>query len=173
MQNLADHRDRWGEEHTMPLDLRRVLSIFLLPLALLASSVSCGNRAHATPPRFPFAYVEDACGPADGLALEFFFTQKQAECGKFEEPYILIEIDDNLPKSAPKDYSITLGRSDVLASRCMSRGQCESATSGTLHLGKFSHREGASGAYELHFNDGSVEKASFEARWCVTRLLCG
>lgn len=158
----------------MPFRLKRVLPICLLPLALLASSVSCGNQLRATPTRFPFAYVEDACGPTDGSAIEFFFTQKQAQCGQFEEPFIVIEIDENLPtKSAPQDYSITSGRSVVLASRCMSHGKCEAATSGTLHLAKFSHGSGASGAYELHFNDRSTEKGSFDANWCVTKLLCG
>ena len=157
----------------MPFQLKRVLGTFFLPFALLASSASCGNQSRATPSRFPFAYVEDACGPTDGLALEFFFTQKQAQCGKFAEPFILIEIVENLPNSAPQDYSITAGRSALLASRCMSNGQCEAATSGTLHLAKFSHGSGASGSYELHFKDGSVEAGSFDATWCVTRLLCG
>jgi hypothetical protein len=157
----------------MPLQLKRVLSLLLLPLALLASSLSCRNQLSATPTQFSFAYVEDDCGPTDGLALEFFFTQKQSQCGKFEEPFILIEIDENLPTSAPQDYTIMSGRSAVLASRCMSHGQCESATSGTLRLAKFRHGSGASGAYELHFNDGSVERGSFDARWCVTKLLCG
>jgi hypothetical protein len=173
MQYLADRRERCDKDQIMPFHLKRVLSIFLLTLAFLAFSVSCGNRARATPTQFSFAYVEDACGPTDGLAIEFFFTQKQAQCGKFEEPFILIEIDENLPKSWPQDYSIMSGRSAVLASRCMSHGKCESATSGTLHLAKFSHGSGASGAYELRFNDGSIEKGSFDARWCVTKLLCG
>jgi hypothetical protein len=157
----------------MPLQLKRVLSQFLLPLTLLASLVSCRDRLREAPPRFPFASVEDACGPADGPALEFYFTQKLAECGKVEEPVILIEIDENLPQSAPRDYTITSGQSAVMAQRCMSRGQCEIATSGTLHLAKFNHGSGASGEYELHFKDGTVEKASFDARWCVTQLLCG
>jgi hypothetical protein len=77
----------------MPFQLKQVPSVFLLPLALLASAVSYGNQLRATPTRFPFAYVEDVCGPTDGLALEFFVTQKQTQCGKFEEPFILIEID--------------------------------------------------------------------------------
>ncbi len=157
----------------MPFQLKRFVSIFFLPFVLLASSASCGNQSRATPSRFPFVYVEDVCGPTDGLALEFFFTQKQAQCGEFEEPFILIEIVENLPKSAPQSYSITSGRSALLASRCMSHGECETATSGTLHLTKFSHGSGASGSYELHFKDGSVEAGSFHATWCVSRLLCG
>jgi len=173
MQNLADHRDRCGEEQTMPLERRRFLSTILLPLAILASSVSCRNQFRPTPVQFPFAYVEEACGPTDGVAFEFFFTQKEAQSGKFEEPYILIEVDENLPKSLPQDYSITSGRSDVFASRCASRGQCESVTSGTLHLAKFSRNSGASGAYDLHFKGGNAQKASFDGKWCFTALLCG
>src|SRR5882762_5532609 len=76
-------------------------------------------------------------------------------------------------KSAPQNYSIRSGRSVVLASRCLRPGRCEAATSGTLHLSKFSEGKGASGEYELHFQDGSVEKGSFDATWCVARLICG
>ena len=157
----------------MPSHVKRILPIMLLPLAILASSVSCRNQLRPTPAQFPFAYVEEACGPTDGVAFQFFFTQKESQSGKFEEPYILIEIDEPLPKSVPQDYSITSGRSTLFASRCMSPGKCESATSGTLHLEKVGHGSGAPGAYELHFKDGNAEKASFDAKWCFTSLLCG
>jgi len=153
---------------------KKVVSISVLTLVCLAflAGYGCQSAANA-PARFPFAYVQDDCGPTDGETVKFYFLRKQSECGKYEEPFVMISINENLPKSAPQDYSIRSGRWAVLASRCLKAGQCESATSGTLHLRKFIERQGASGEYELHFQDGSVEKGSFEATWCAGPRMCG
>jgi hypothetical protein len=117
--------------------------------------------------------VQNNCGPADGLALQFYFTQKRAERGQYDEPYIVISINENLPKSAPQDYPIKLERSAVVASRCLKPGQCEAATSGNIHLERYAQGKGASGDYELHFRDGSVEKGRFDATWFHMKFLCG
>ena len=158
----------------MPFLLKKVVWISVLTLACLASSAGYGCQSAANAPvRFPSAYVQDDCGPTDGLVVKFYFTRKQSECGKYEEPFIIISINENLPKSAPQDYSIRSGRWAMLASRCLKAGQCESATSGSLKLRKFIERQGASGEYELHFHDGSVEKGSFNAMWCPGPRMCG
>lgn len=156
--------------------LKRAASASVLGFVCLAFSGSYvpGFEAHPAG-HFPFAYVQDACGPADGSALEFYFTVKEAECGKYGEPFVMVSIIADLPKSAPRDYSIgSDGRVALaLASRCLKPGQCEGATSGSLHLGKFVGHQGASGEYELRFRDGSVEKGRFDAVWCYVRLECG
>jgi hypothetical protein len=154
----------------MPFRLNRVASLFLLTLVVLASSAMCGRESEG---HFPFAYVQTDCGPADGPALHFYFTQKQSEAGKYKGPFLDIWINENLPKSAPQDYSIRSGSGAVFASRCLTPGQCVGATSGTLHLTKFNERRGVSGEYKLRFKDGSVEKGSFDATWCFVPLLCG
>jgi hypothetical protein len=157
----------------MAFGLRRVVSTSLLAFIAFSSSVSCGlkseenYRAH-----FPFAYVQEGCGPADGPALLFYFTVKPAKCGKYEEPFLMIEIIGNLPKSAPRAYTMGSGSRDMLASRCQSPGHCEAATSGVLHLTKFSQSKNASGEYELHFRDGSIEKGNFDATRCLVNLIC-
>ena len=51
----------------------------------------------------------NAAGSDGGLALHFYFTQKKSEAGKYEEPFLDISINENLPKSAPRDYSIRSG----------------------------------------------------------------
>jgi hypothetical protein len=164
-----------GKDLIVAFRLRGVLSPSLLALIVFASSASCGRKSDANyPARFPFAYAQRDCGPADGSALAFYFTLKESQFGKYEEPFIEISINENLPKSAPRDYSIRPGRWDLLASRCLRPGQCEAATSGTLHLAKLIEWQGASGEYELHFNDGSVERETFDATWYVVKgLICG
>ena len=101
----------------------------------------------------------------------FRFTLKESKCGKYEEPFMVISIIENLSTFAPQDYRIGSG-SIVLARRCLRPGQCEAVTSGTLHLAKFSKGKSASGEYELHFRDGSVENGSFDAAWCVMTFVC-
>jgi hypothetical protein len=153
--------------------MRLPVCIYLLVLALFSTSASSGreSQTRARRERFPFAYVQNDCGPADGPALTFRFTQKDSKCEKYEEPFIVISIVDNLPTFAPQDYRIGPG-SMALARRCLRPGQCEAATSGTLHLAKLSNGKSASGKYELHFRDGSIEEGSFDAVWCAMTLIC-
>jgi len=159
----------------MKLPPKRALSMSLLTLAFLSCSTGCGRQYEANPmPRTSFAYVQDACGPTDGPAVEFYFTLKQSRLGKYEEPFILISINENLPSSVPQGYSIKSGKYAVLASRCTGPGQCEAATSGTLHLSTFSPGKGATGEYELHFQNGRIERDNFDASWyAVKQLTCG
>src|SRR4029077_6771967 len=157
----------------MAFRLRKVASTSLWAFIALLFSGSCGLKSEANdPPHFPFAYVQEGCGPADGPALVFYFTVKPAKCGKYEEPFLMIQIIANLPKSAPRAYTMGAGSRDMLASRCQSPGHCEAATSGFLHLTKFSPRKNASGEYELHFREGSIEKGKFDATWCIVNLIC-
>jgi len=94
---------------------------------------------------------------------------KPAKCGKYEEPFLLIQI---IRKSAPHAYTMGSGSRDMLASRCQNPGHCEAAISGVLHPTKFSQSKNASGEYELHFRDGSIEKGNFYAAWCLVNLIC-
>ena len=154
---------------------KKVVSISVLTLVCLAflAGYGCQSAANA-PARFPFAYVQDDCGPTDGETVKFYFLRKQSECGKYEEPFVMISINENLPSSGPQDYSIKSGQYAVLASRCVSPGQCDAATSGTLHLTTFSPGQGATGEYELHFQNGRVERNSSDATWHVVKqLMCG
>jgi hypothetical protein len=156
--------------------LRRIAFESLFTLIVLASATGCGRRSETNSPAdLPFAYVLRDCGPADGEALTFYFTQKQSQSGEYEEPFVEISINENLPRSAPLDYSVESGKYAILASRCRIPGRCDTATSGTLHLDTFRPGKGAAGVYELHFGDGSIEKGAFDATWAVPKqpLLCG
>ena len=159
----------------MQFQLKRVVSISLQTIAFLSCSASCGRQYEANPSeRTSFAYVQNACGPTDGPAVEFCFTPKQRQSGRFEVPFVMISINENLPSSTPRDYSIKSGQYAVLASRCLRPGQCDAAASGTLHLTTFSPGKGATGEYELHFRNGRVERNSFDATWYVVKqLMCG
>jgi hypothetical protein len=168
-------QDPGGKDRIVAFQLRGVVSSSLLALIVFASSASCGGKSEANyPGHFSFAYVQRDCGPTDGDSLMFYFTVKQSQLGKYEEPFVVISINENLPRSAPQDYSIQSGKYAVLASRCLSPGKCDVATSGTLHLTTFTPGKGATGRYELHFQGGTVEEDSFDATWRVVKqLICG
>jgi len=153
--------------------LARILSASLLAFIAFASSTSCGRTPQANTAHFPYAHVQEGCGPADGLALALYLTAKPARYEKYEEPFLMIQIIANLPKSAPHDYAIGASSRDMLASLCQSAGHCMAATSGTLHLTKFTQGKNVSGEYELHFQNGSIEKGQFDAAWCVVHFMCG
>jgi len=141
----------------MPFLVKRVVSMSLLTLAFLYRSASCGRQYEANPTAHTsFAYVQNGCGPTDAPAVEFYFTLKQSQFGKYKEPFVMISINENLPSSGPRDYSIKSGQYAALASRFLSPGQCDPATSGTLHLATFSPGKGATGVYELPFQNGRV-----------------
>jgi hypothetical protein len=154
----------------MPWLLKGTATACLLGVLLLTDSATA-NRQADSPPHFPFAYAQYGCAPTDALALDFYFTAKQSECGKISEPYVKISIWKNLPKSAP--YSVDVRATEVGAIRCLRSGVCEAATSGSLHLDKFIDEKISAGEFELHFKDGSVEKGSFDATWCHIRFVCG
>jgi hypothetical protein len=159
----------------MPFLLKRGIPISLLTLSFLSCSASCGRQYDANPSqRTSFAHVQSACGPTDGPAIEFYFTPKQSQFGEYEEPFTVIAINENLPSSTPRAYSIKSGQYAVLALRCLKPGQCDAAASGTLHLTTFSPGKGATGFYDLYFSDGKVERDSFDATWYVVKqLICG
>jgi hypothetical protein len=138
---------------------------------ILLTDAATANRQAGSSAHFPFAYAQYGCAPTDALALDFYFTASQSECGKISEPFVKISIWKNLPKSTP--YSIEVRATEAGAIRCLRSGACEAATSGNLHLDKFVDEKISAGEYELHFRDGSVEKGSFDATWCHIRFVCG
>jgi hypothetical protein len=154
----------------MPSLLKGTATVCLLGVILLTGSATANRQAEPFA-HLPFAYAQYGCAPTDALALDFYFTANQSECGKISEPYVKISIWKNLPKSAP--YSTEVRATEVGAIRCLRAGACEAATSGSLHLEKFIDEKISAGEYELHFRDGSVEEGSFDATWCHIRFVCG
>lgn len=150
--------------------LRMTATACLLGMILLTGSARA-HRPEESSAHFPFAYAQYGCAPTDALALDFYFTAAQGECGKISEPYLKIMIWKNLPQSAP--YTAEVRATEVGAIRCLKPGACEAATSGSLHLDKFVNEKISAGDYELHFRDGSVEKGSFDATWCHIKFVCG
>ena len=102
-----------GKDRTVAFRLRRAVSTSLFVLIPFSSSANCRRKSEANyPAHFPFAYVQEGCGPADGPALLFYFTVKPAKCGKYGEPFLLIQIIGNLPKSASHAYAMGSGSRD-------------------------------------------------------------
>ena len=153
--------------------LSETLPVPVLVIVVFSLTVSCrhSSAANATP-HFPFAYVQEDCGPTDNVATDFYFAAKEGQGGKYKEPFLQIEVNKGPPKSA-QSYTVESGKWDVLAQRCLRPGVCEPASAGFLYVSKFRSGVGASGDYELRFRDGSIEKGHFEAVWYRNYFLCG
>jgi len=96
----------------MPFLVKRVVSMSLLTLAFLYCSASCGRQYEANPTaRTSFAYVQNGCGPTDAPAVEFYFTLKQSQFGKYEEPFVMISINEICLALAHK--TIRLGQASM------------------------------------------------------------
>jgi hypothetical protein len=173
-QNTIPLSSTGNYSYRYSLPVSRILTISFL-IFFVCPSLSIGRSPQQNlGSRFSSAHVHYDCGPADGIALQFHFATNPAYGEKFQKPYLLIQITENLPDSAPKDYLIGRGKTAVLASRCLKDRDCESALSGFLHLGAFNREKSVSGEYELKFKDGTVEKGNFEARWYeAKKLICG
>lgn len=152
----------------MPRLLKRAVTVCLFGILCLVNSAT---SAFDSGSHFAFAYMQYGCAPTDAEALDFYFTARKGECGKYTEPFLKISVWKNLPKSAP--YSMKLGGGDGGAIRCLKPGACEAASSGSLRLDKFINERSSSGEYELHFRDGSVEKDKFDATSCYIKFVCG
>jgi hypothetical protein len=150
--------------------LKRTATAGLLAVFLLAEPATPAYWKNSTP-RFPFAYMQHDCAPNDAIELDFYFTAKKSECGKYSEPFVRISIWRNLPKS--DSHSAEIGVRDGAAVRCLKPGACEAATSVILRLDKYLNEKSSSGEYELHFKDGSAEKAKFDATSCYNYFVCG
>lgn len=158
----------------MRLPLKKLANTTLLGSLLLGLSASYVVKSEASPAgAFPFARIEEACGPTDGIAFQIYLTAKETECGPVKEPFLSISVNEPIPKSAPRNYSFREGDRDAGAARCLRAGACESAASGILRLTEIQPGKSVSGEYEIRFANGRAEKARFEAKRCEVRLLCG
>lgn len=137
-------------------------------LASLAIAV-CAQAAD-----YPHALVMHSCAPWDGPAIELLLMQKNASCGKAADgPYLSIYIWRDLPEHGPKTIEFKEYGGNGGASRCTKPNECERATSGSVTFTKFDEKGEVEGKYEFHFQDGSVERGSFNAEWCHERVICG
>jgi len=159
-----------GGSELMSRLLKRAATAGLLAVFLLADPATPAYRNNS-PTHFPFAYMQHDCAPNDAVELDLYFTAKKSECGKYSEPFVKISIWRNLPK--PDSHSAEIPVRDGSAVRCLKPGACEAATSVILRLDKLINEKSSSGEYELHFKDGSAEKAKFDATSCYNYFVCG
>jgi hypothetical protein len=150
--------------------LKRIATACLLAVLFLPDTATPAYW-NSSPARFPFAYMQHDCAPNDAVELDFYFTAKKSECGKYSEPFVKISIWNNLPK--PASHSAEIRGRDGAAVRCLKPGACEASTSVILRLDKFINEKSSSGEYELHFKNGSVERGKFDATSCYIYFVCG
>jgi hypothetical protein len=138
------------------------------PAAAMLATPSLPAATH----HFPYATVVQTCAPWDGPALAVLLSNT-AGCAPLKPPYIQISLWRDLPPKTGKTFSFDIRNSNGQASRCLKPNECEAATSGSVVFDIVDEGKRATGSYELHFKDDSIERGSFEALWCESRALCG
>jgi hypothetical protein len=84
----------YGEAKITAILTKRALATCLGTFALLALPATGRGHERGLASRDAFAYVQPACGPLGGSALEFYLSAKQAQDGKYEVPYVLVSINE-------------------------------------------------------------------------------
>lgn len=89
----------------------------------------------------------------------------------------MISIYHNIPHgvaATPLMFPINIQENmSNAATRCPKPGGCWPASKGTLTLTSFEEGKGASGSYELYFDDGTTERGKFNVHWQEVREMCG
>lgn len=89
-----------------------ISAVALLGLVSCTFLSGC-KQQHTAAARFPFAFVQEGCGPTDGIAIKFYFTTKQSRGGKYTEPYLYIQLAKDLQNPTSQNYSINQRNSAV------------------------------------------------------------
>ncbi|MCU1285560.1 MAG: hypothetical protein JWO13_1910 [Acidobacteriales bacterium] len=147
---------------------------FFLAAALLFGGVSTlSGKADST--AYRFGTVHRSCAPWDGTALAFDLRRNAK--AEDNSPRISISIYKDIPHgqvAAPLTFPIDIHENmGNAATRCAKPGGCWPASKGTVTLSNFEEGKGASGSYELYFQDGTVERGKFNVRWQEFREMCG
>ena len=153
--------------------LQRVIFMGTRIVAVVLLTAATASVAFPSQPSFPFGLIRASGAPWDGPAIDLRLTTELAECKKTGEPYIDIGVWRGLPIHAGQRVSFGQGSDAGFASRCARDGNCQRAESGWVEFESYKEGAGARGRYELHFKDGESLKASFEAKWCEERVVCG
>jgi hypothetical protein len=144
-----------------------------------------------------YGFIEHGCGPADGHGLQLRLSNDASSC-EIEGTGATLHVDlfgDGVPTSAAHVAAISgqsasaqlceanrpcpaPTRTDIVEQvACPSEGQpgpCTRATAGKIVFDSFDEGARATGSYELTLEDGRVISASFDARWCPSRIeFCG
>jgi hypothetical protein len=121
---------------------------------------------------YSFGTIRSSCAPWDGSAVALTLTQtaKAADTA----PRLQISVYRSLQGPLPMPLTFDLKDQQTGgASRCRKSDKCEAATSGTVTFTSFEEGKGASGTYDIRFNDGTIERGKFNLRWENVRALCG
>ena len=126
--------------------------------------------------KFPYATVGASCAPWDGPAIELHFSTTPLKCGQGDTIELFVSFWRDLPLHDNQTFTLDAKSNWGGASYCKNgQGQlpCERATSGTIHIERFSPEKSAQGTYDLVFPKLGHVTGSFHAEWCKMRVLCG
>ena len=163
--------------------LRAALGLlFLLLPALLASALAQPARADSQDNqtrklKFSFGRYWNGCGPVDQPESGIILTTVRVKCTRRialpPPPYISVQFSGAGTTTAPVKvvwWKNPTGSATVV--RCLNGGsKCDQAIGETIDFGS-SGISARLPSYELKFNDGSLERGTFDVRMACQRVTC-
>ena len=140
----------------------RSLSLFLLasPVLLLVLH-SAFAQSSADTLHYAYGAIENTCGPTDQPILRLTLTSVPQQKHKpLPTPFIGVMLD--VGPVIPKTLAFPAQSKILNANRCAAT--CESVRSGSIVIERLD-KKGASGHYDLTFNDGTEASGMFETKW--------
>jgi hypothetical protein len=122
------------------------------------------DRATTEKGRYPFGTVRRSCAPMGGAAVALTLT----ETAKATDTAPRLQIDVYRVLQGPLPTPLTFNLKDQqtgVAFHCRKSDSCEQARSGTVTFASFEEGKGASGTYEIYFNDAITGRGKFNVRW--------
>jgi hypothetical protein len=144
----------------------------LLSLAV-AALVACSSAEMAGPPvGFNHASAVAACGPADGPAVQIFFTATEVVSGLPTTPYVSIFVAEQPAALVGRTLSLAGANAEGSAQFFANAAEFESAESGSLTVNSVGADNSIQGRVDITFPNAAPVRGTFSAKWIPNQVFC-
>jgi hypothetical protein len=151
----------------MPLIGRTVFSMALV------ASLACASAEMAGPSvGFNHAAAVAACGPADGPAIQFFFTATEFTSGSPATPYVSVYFAKQASDLVGRTLNLTGSSAEGSAQFRANATDFEEAESGFLTVNSVGADNSIQGSVNITFPNAAPVRGAFSAKWFPNQVLC-
>ena len=153
------------------MNARRGICCFSLVISCFAGA--CATEHPSGPiPGLPFASALQACGPADGPAVEILLVPTSpAWPVEPQTPFVRIMLTHGISELAGRTF--TLGQENGVASYISSPGETEVSSGGQVRVSTADTARGVVGTVDITFPTRGKVSGRFSAPWTARQMLCG
>jgi hypothetical protein len=140
-------------------------------LAVVAS-LACASAEMAGPPvGLNHASAVAGCGPADGPAVQIFFTATEVESVPMT-PYVSIYVAEQSAALVGRTLSLAGANAEGVAQFRANADDFEYAESGSLTVNSVGADNSIQGRVDITFPNAAPVRGTFSARWLPNQVFC-